>query len=47
MQLACTYLAAKALEYVPYKRLLQTMLHHVLGRPISPDTASGDPIFGS
>lgn len=41
VQLACTYVAAKAVEFVPYKRLLQTMLTHVLGRAVPSDTATG------
>ena len=34
VHLACVYLAAKNAEYVPYRKLLQTMLSHVHGRPI-------------
>ena len=35
VHLTCIYLAAKSVEMVPYKRLLQTMLTHVHERAVS------------
>lgn len=40
VHLACIYVAAKNVEYVPYKRLLQTMLSHVHGCEVSPEAAA-------
>ena len=40
VHLACIYVAAKNVEYVPYKRLLQTMLSHVHGCEVSAEAAA-------
>jgi hypothetical protein len=41
VHLACIYVAAKNVEFVPYKRLLQTMLSHVHGCEVSAEAAAG------
>ena len=40
VHLTCIYLAAKSVEVVPYKRLLQTMLTHVHERSVTRDQAA-------
>lgn len=40
VHLTCIYLAAKSVELVPYKRLLQTMLTHVHERAVSTEQAA-------
>ena len=40
VHLTCIYLAAKSVEAVPYKRLLQTMLTHVHERAVTREQAA-------
>jgi hypothetical protein len=40
VHLACIYIAAKNVEYVPYKKLLSTMLAHVHNREVGASAAA-------
>ena len=40
VHLTCVYVAAKNVEVVPYKHLLQTMLQNVHGLLVTPDQAA-------
>ena len=40
MHLACIYIAAKNVEFVPYKKLLSTMLSHVHNQEVDANVAA-------
>ncbi len=40
IHLACIYIAAKNVEFVPYKKLLSTMLSHVHNREVAATAAA-------
>lgn len=40
IHLACIYIAAKNVEFVPYKKLLSTMLSHVHNREVPANAAA-------
>lgn len=40
VHLACIYIAAKNVEFVPYKKLLSTMLSHVHNQEVDANVAA-------